>query len=271
MMADRMSRYARQARVVKWVLGGPMGGRMRSQRLYRRIYGIALRGRGYGASDIDGSGELALLDRLRSQRPGIKVILDVGANVGEWSRAAAERWPTAAIHAFEPGRVTFTALTSAVNDLSIRCNNAAVGERPGTAALHSIPGQPGMSSLHNRDLAHHGLEMTEVEQVQVASLDEYCEQHGIDHIDFLKIDTEGHELAVLLGAARMLNSGRVDFIQFEFGGTNIDARTYLRDFVRLLEPRYRISRILRDGVEPLTYSEAEEVFVTTNFLAERVS
>jgi FkbM family methyltransferase len=41
------------------------------------------------------------------------------------------------------------------------------------------------------------------------NLDDYVEQHGIPFVDFLKIDTDGHDIEVLLGAEKMLTSRRV--------------------------------------------------------------
>ncbi len=68
----------------------------------------------------------------------------------------------------------------------------------------------------------------------------------------------------------MLGSGAVDFIQFEFGGCNIDSRTYFQDFYYLLNDRYKISRILKDGLYPISrYKEMYEAFTTTNYLAEK--
>jgi hypothetical protein len=110
--------------------------------------------------------------------------------------------------------------------------------------------------------------MDRVERIALTTLDSYCAFEGIQKIDFLKIDAEGHDLEVLKGASTMLAEGRITYVQFEFGGANIDSRTFLRDFVTLLTPRYSLWRLLSDGVELLEYSEREEIFITTNFLAE---
>lgn len=59
------------------------------------------------------------------------------------------------------------------------------------------------------------------------------------------------------------------YIQFEFGGTNIDSRTFLCDFVRLIGPRYEIFLMLADGLEPVRYTDRDEVFITSNFVSER--
>jgi hypothetical protein len=68
----------------------------------------------------------------------------------------------------------------------------------------------------------------------------------------------------------MIDGGKIDFIQFEFGGTDIDSRTFFRDFYFLLNDKYRIYRIVKDGVYPIRdYGESYESFLPTNFLAER--
>lgn len=83
----------------------------------------------------------------------------------------------------------------------------------------------------------------------------------------MKLDVEGHELAVLKGGKQMLDDGKIHVIQFEFGGCNIDSRTYFQDFFYLLSPGFRIYRIVKDGLFPIEeYSEDLEVFKTTNYL-----
>jgi FkbM family methyltransferase len=52
--------------------------------------------------------------------------------------------------------------------------------------------------------------------VKATSVDEFCQGHGVDRIDVLKIDTEGHELAVLQGARRLLDIGNPMFVYAEF-------------------------------------------------------
>lgn len=267
----RIGRQLRLDTLYYWLARGPGAGRRRSQGVYERLHDLALRGRGYGASGWVESGESALLARLGHSRPDLRVILDVGANVGGWSRVAARTWPDATIHAFEPSKSTHEELVRATQGLNVRTVNAALSDTEGRAALYAVTGETGLSSLNDRDLAEHGLTMTATETVQTLRLDDYAVEHGLKHIDFLKIDTEGHDLAVLKGASNLIERGAIDLIQFEFGGTHLDSRTFLRDFVRFLEPRYRIGRLLIDGVEPLVYSEREEVFLTCNFLAERIT
>jgi hypothetical protein len=66
------------------------------------------------------------------------------------------------------------------------------------------------SAEEARDLA-----TADAERVHIVSLDSYCERQRIDRIDFLKIDTEGHDLEVLRGAEKWLSAGRIACIQCE--------------------------------------------------------
>ena len=111
---------------------------------------------------------------------------------------------------------------------------------------------------------------SDIKEVIIRRMDDFCREKAIGHIHFLKLDVEGHELKALEGAHEMMASDAVDFIQFEFGGCNIDSRTYFQDFYYLLKDKYRISRIVKDGLCPVNqYKETYENFVTTNYFAER--
>jgi hypothetical protein len=106
--------------------------------------------------------------------------------------------------------------------------------------------------------------------VALTTLDQFCVDEDIEHIHLLKLDAEGHELAILRGASHELRSRTIDAIQFEFGGCNLDSRTYIRDFRDILEMHdYRLYRILSDGLARSDVSEAAEIFVNSTFLASR--
>lgn len=67
----------------------------------------------------------------------------------------------------------------------------------------------------------------------------------------------------------MVCAGLIDYIQFETG-CNVDSRTYFRDFFYLLEQKYKIYRVLKDGFYPIKkYGWEHEIFVGANYLAVR--
>lgn len=218
---------------------------------------------------FDASGEAGALQFVAMQLPGAGVVFDVGANRGEYACLLAEIFPQSSIYAFEPSPATFGLLQEKTAGLKqVRTFNSGLSNAEGELQLFSNREGSGLASVHRRRLDHFGIQFDKSETVRMRTLDGFCDEQGIERIDFLKLDVEGHELEVLKGALRRLNSDRISAIQFEFGGCNIDSRTFFQDFYYLLSERYRICRILREGLFLVDrYKEEDEVFITTNYLA----
>ena len=231
-----------------------------------------LMGIGAGTA-VDSSGESAALELVRSRSQGSLCIFDVGANCGEYAELSLQvlKEQAGAIHSFEPSPVAFGELTRRLHGQpAVHLVPVALGETREQRLLYADqPGSP-LASLTKRNLDHFGIAVTHADQISVTTVDAYCAEHGVERIDLLKLDVEGHELDVLRGARRMLAERRIRLLTFEFGGTNIDTRTYVRDFFELLMPLganglYRIMPRGRLFHLP-TYDETLEAFRTTNFL-----
>ena len=69
-------------------------------------------------------------------------------------------------------------------------------------------------------------------ELEIRRGDEYMQKNQIETIDFLKIDTEGHEFSVLAGFDDYLS--KIKIIQFEYGGVWIDSHTKLTDAIGVL-------------------------------------
>jgi FkbM family methyltransferase len=239
---------------------------------------LLLKSMGVGAgTEVGQSGEIhAMRSALKLagiDSGGPLVLFDVGANVGCWSQAAICAFPQAAIFAFEPSAVHGQQFSARLrHHPQIRLFNCALGRETAEATLYKDTEISGMASLSQRDLSHLGIALSKTEAVMVRALDEIVAEHGVTRIDLLKIDVEGHELSVLEGARNALGRGLVSVVQFEFGGCNIDTRTYFKDFYRfftemgfavhVIRPGGRLARIRR-------YREFNEQFTTTNYLAIR--
>jgi FkbM family methyltransferase len=246
-----------------------------SQEFYIQLHSRALEGMNIGGSGkTDDSGEYNALEYIKKKLNANDdiVVFDVGANIGDYAKLIHNVFKNnISIFSFEPSLQTFQKLSINTKDItSIKRYNIGLGDQKTTLQLFSNAQESGLASLYKRRLDHLDIEMKYVENIEISTLDSFCNENKINHIHFLKMDVEGHELKVLNGAREMLESGKIDFIQFEFGGCNIDSKSFFQDFFYLLNANYKIYRILNNGLYEITnYSERHEIFLTANYLAER--
>lgn len=65
----------------------------------------------------------------------------------------------------------------------------------------------------------------------------------------------------------MLKYSKIKAIQIEFGGCQIDARVFFRDYWNLLNEQYYVYRIVSNGlIEIRKYEEILEIYITCNYL-----
>jgi len=250
-------------------------GKKRYQKLFEYLFNISLKGMNYGnGGDFQESGELNVLiyikERLKAEKS--LTLFDVGGNVGNYSKRLSEIFNTnATIHSFEPSKKTYEIfLETTKNTKNIIPNNFGLSDIENHQLLFTNKDGSGLASVYQRKLDHLGISMNMTEDIQLTTLDLYCKKNNIDRINFLKLDIEGHELKAMNGAKGMINNRKIDYIQFEFGGCNIDSKTYFQDFYYLLNDNYKIYRILKDGISEIKeYKETFEIFSTINFLAIR--
>jgi FkbM family methyltransferase len=241
------------------------------ERLGRHLLNVV---RGEGNSDPVTNGEYALLNSLKAiwrERRVSPVIFDVGANVGEWStRTLVDLPQSSRLYAFEPDPNAFALLSTRSN---IDAMNFALGDEEASAPFYGAvtAGVAETNSLHKRRTNAHGLSQSLITEVAVKRGDQVARSLGIHRIDYLKIDTEGHELAVLNGFSEMLGERRIDYVQFEYGGTWADSRTLLVDAFDLLVPSgYYMAKIYPSGLQFFReYDQRQETFTFANFLAMR--
>lgn len=265
---------------IKKIIPSPMRyalGHTRFQPMFKRLHSLSLTGMNYGrGANPNISGEkyamLYVGQKLASQ-PELTIFV-VGANIGSYSKLLFETLTqhSLRVHAFEPSKEAFRQLKNNLAGTSANCWNFGIGEKAEELTLYSDAEGSGLASIFPRKLDHFHINLNQKEQIRVNSLDSFCQEHGIGHIHFLKLDIEGFELSALKGAKSMIDNDAVDYIQFEFGGCNIDSRTYFQDFYYLLQPKYQLYRIIKNGLYPIQkYRETQEIFITTNYLAERIT
>lgn len=247
-------------------------GRLALQPVFEKMLTISVGGMNLGNVDLHGNGEAWLLSRL-ARYQATPVIFDVGANIGEYALAAlaAGSWQPS-IHCFEPSSAAFVKLAERLGShRSVTLNNIGLSSTDGAAGvLHcNTPGGSG-SSLIAKDLPDGHYAYPLQEKVSLRTLDAYVTDHGVSRVDLLKIDVEGLELEVLRGASAAIDAGVIDRIQFEFGEGSVTAGTNFRDFYELLNPNFMLSRLVKDGLRPISrYSVMLEQYATGNYVAIR--
>ncbi len=149
------------------------------------------------------------------------VIFDIGAHVGEVTRTYRGLFPQATIHSFEPFPDSFEALSkSTEQDSRILSHRIAMADKSGTATFNANV-SPSTSSLlptDQRGSSYFGEGLFDtVSQIEVATttVDDFCHEQGISHIDIMKMDVQGAEFSVLRGATDMLERGAVSLIYTE--------------------------------------------------------
>lgn len=225
----------------------------------------------YGSYDL--TDEVAVAIEMLPTKGGI--VIDGGANAGNWSSTLLEQAVDLRLNKVvmvEPNE-DHTAAHQLLHEKFpgiVSTEWVALGSQPSTMTLHSNQEGSSLASLYNREISHHGVSLSESKPVAVKTLTDIVQRHQINQIDYLKLDLEGHELEALKGAEPLLENHAILTIQFEFGGCNIDSRTYVRDFWQLLHDKYNYSfyRLIpnRKLMKLEKYSESLERFTWQNLL-----
>jgi len=239
----------------------------------RFLYELGLRGLGIRNHETDYlSGEKYFLSLLRNSDP--LVVIDVGANIGGYSENIKKANPKARIYAIEPQPGNFDRLAASAREWGYDAINTALGDQEGRLKLYDYADSDGsqhaslykdvIEDIHNSEAISH--------EVDVQTLDVFVKENGIAAVDLLKIDVEGNEHKVLLGAKQTIACGIIDLIHFEFNEMNVVSRTFFKDFYDLLEG-YRFYRMLPNGLIDLGQYKAYrmEIFAYQNIVAIRHS
>lgn len=167
-----------------------------------------LRRTGYDLKRLHQPGQTSLIEFLWSR--DVDLVLDIGANSGQFAAKLRGQGYRGQIVSFEPVRAAFDRLrTAAAGDEKWQVRRLALGEFPGRASINVSVNSEFSSFVEQTSFTkrHHATRaaVTHTEEVDIVRLDNVFLDLGGSNV-FLKIDTQGFERQVLAGAARALQS-----------------------------------------------------------------
>ena len=195
-------------------------------------------------------------------KPG-DVVFDIGANIGAHTLGLARSvGPAGHVFAFEPADFAFTKLQRnlALNpDLETRTHPRQIL----LAAVASEPAQPEIYAswpLEQNDSVHpkHRGRLATTRNAVVDTLDHVVAREGIDRLNLIKIDVDGHELPVLQGGLGMLTKFRPVLVMEMSPYVHAEERNSFAALVALLrDARYSIQHAGTWDPLPLHAGELE--------------
>lgn len=192
-------------------------------------------------------------------KPGMTAI-DVGANLGNYSIVLGKLvGESGKVYAFEPTSTVFKNFKDRLDNQGLSNINVfkkAVFSENKEIEFHEFPEEYsvwnslGKPQILNPENPQEYIPIVKTEIVEGITLDFFCETENIERIDYLKIDVEGAEADVLLGATKLLENKNIDFIQFEVSQRMLEGWNRKAEdvFNILIEYGYECHRIEDEGL-----------------------
>ena len=165
------------------------------------------------------------------------LVVDVGANIGDFTAAVLAIEPRARVLAIEPVPATHAELAARfAGDRRVRVDARAITSAPGTTTINVTENSVFASVLAPRDAIASeytaGTLVTDVVEVPTACLDDLVDEP----VSILKIDVQGNEAALLRGAERTLGRARAVLLEVTFV-SHYEGDTTFPDLHRMMADR----------------------------------
>ncbi len=220
------------------------------------------------------NGELLLMSKIISSHSNKFVAFDVGANMGLYTNLLLkelenQKFSDYELHLFEPQKKCYDHLKELYRENNkIKVNHFALSDVNGVAFINADFSGSSSASLFERK----EIELGNKEEINLKKLGDYIKENKIEKVDLLKIDTEGNEKKVILGGAEEVNPNKIKTIQFEYGGTYLDAGITLAEVVQLLlNKNYYVGKLTGNGIEyKPDLGDFIEDYAYSNYIASNV-
>jgi FkbM family methyltransferase len=214
--------------------------------------------------DIFSNGEGVVLKKISGTNPS--VIIDGGANIGDYSLLINSIIPKAKVYSFEPVEGTFTRLLENVKNIeNIKPVKKGLFKENCSSQINLFDSDE-HSSLY--DIEGLNNKPGKSQRIDLICGDDFLSENKLGLVDFLKLDIEGAEYDALLGFKESIAAGRIKAVQFEYGYINITTKRLLIDYYSYFESNnYIVGKIFPKVVEFRKYDFKYEDFIGPNFIA----
>lgn len=158
------------------------------------------------------------IDMLNLNYENFEIVFDVGSYHGSFTEAILNKNPSIEIHAFEPNNLAFEIIKNKFQNNNVIINNSALGDLKEERILYLNNFDETNSLLASNTIDAKLDKLTtniKQQKVNVTTLDQYCNESGLQQIDFVKVDTQGNTYNVLLGASDLLKSKGIKYLYVE--------------------------------------------------------
>lgn len=160
----------------------------------------------------------------------VSVVVDVGANCGATTVFLARCYPDATVHALEPAVEPHSYLARNVADMvQVTTHQIGLDDHDATVPLYHGAEDSITGSTTRRDI-----NVEASEQITLRDARSWAQEHQIEHIDVLKLDVEGCEVAVLESLRPLLPTVKVLYVEYD----SREARRRIDDLLRSTHELY---------------------------------
>lgn len=147
--------------------------------------------------------ELAAQKELWLKNIGVKTILDIGANTGQFATSIHQIFPEAMLYSFEPLLNCYEELVTNLKDVSrFQAFNLALGDLSGEVEMYHNKYSPSSSLLNMKELHKDSFPWTQevqIQKVNIVRLDDLADDLEIYSPMLIKLDVQGFEDKVISG------------------------------------------------------------------------
>lgn len=201
-------------------------------------------------NDMERNGEVWLMRKIA---PAVKNMIDVGYNHGMYTRHFLSIAPDLKVLGIEAMPEFFKESLASL-PLGVTLLNIAAGKTEETLTIYKKGDGANASSIpaKGKDFQRHDLICMPGDKI--------VSEQGFGPAQHLKVDTDGYDMAVLLGFEASIDAWRPS-VQFEFGRFWIETNYNLRDAYSFFADKdYKIGFLKPDSIEFFKYSPKLEIY-----------